>query len=181
MTSISINYIIQEDIDEEYFNKILNGCKSDKYDLSITFHDFSLQNKIKEYNKDSNIIVVSENYEDREDSQDIVLKNFTRYADSKMMTLVNDNVIFHNIDAIDFNIINDNPLIGFIYTDYNINGIRCFLKSHSPVSNFIAMPICFWRTSKLIENISDNTLATIYGGSLGIHIPKDICTIHKNE
>lgn len=183
MKNIKINYVVLNDISESKYEKLTEVCNSSKnHNVSINFYDFSLVKKIKNYKEKNNVSIIEESYEDYEKAQEIIINNFTSYANSSFVAILNDSTIIENIDIIDFESLYDVDMLGFVYTDYTIDGVRCFMKSHS-ANNKSAMPIVFWKKNKLIEHINgeENPLASIYGSSVGIHIPESICTIHTND
>lgn len=176
MKSISINYIIHKITDKESIDKIVEGCKSKKYKVEINLYDFSLGNQLQNYSNE-NVSIVQENYEDFEKAQSIILSKMINYIDSSIMCIAKESVVLKNLDSIDFNVIESNELNGLIYTDYSIDGIRCFLRSHYPNSN-IGVPLAFWNTEKIIKHIGqENILGLIFNTCIGIHIPEDLCDI----
>lgn len=182
MNNISINYALCKNVNQNIIDRITSLLKSEKYKVSINIYDFSLEKKAKEYVSGNQASVIEQDYEEYKDYQSIIVKNFTRYADASLVVILHENVFIHDLDSIDLTVINDNPLHGFIYTDYNMNGVRCFVKSHGPTFK-MGMPLVFWSKDKIIQYLSDdeNPLGVIYHSSIGIHIPKDICTVYPYE
>lgn len=186
MSSISINYIILNDAEEGSIQNIIDTCRFDNHSTSLVFNDFSLTKKTKDIvdrlNTDSNIVVNNYDYEDSEDSMTVVVKNFASYASSDIVTIVHADLVFNrkSISEIDFNILNEEN-IGFIYGDYSINHLRCYLRSHAAHVK-LSIPFVFWSTNKIIQHVSQESLLDyLFSKYMGVHIPHDLCTVSPDD
>lgn len=181
MKNISINYITKRNLQKDHIEKISNGCNSKKYKVDITLHDFSLSKKNKELINDKDIQIAEYDYEDFENAETNILKNIVQFVDSAFVAIVNDNVLINNIDRINFEEISKIDFLGLVYSDYSLNGTRCFLRSHRPDIK-IGLPLSFWCADKLIKHVSqEEKLAEIYSRYIGFHVPENICSIESNE
>lgn len=188
MKNIVINYKILKDISQDVLEKIVTGCYSQKYKIFLNLYDFSLSKNTAEYIKtinvadNINISYSSQNYEDIQESDNIILYNLIQHGDSLSFGIFADNLIFNQgaMDGMDFEALADETN-GFLYFDYNIKNIRCFLRSRS-VNVQINVPAIFWSTSKLIRHIPQKDKLNIVGNNYGsIHIPHSMCTIYPDE
>lgn len=186
MSNISINYLILSDLAEENIKNIIDSCSFDNHSTSLVFNDFSLNKKTKEIvdnlNIDSNIVVNNYDYEDSENSMIIVVKNFASYAASDAVTIVHEDLIFNkmSVSKIDFDILNEEN-IGFIYGDYSINNVRCYLRSHAAHVK-LSIPFVFWSTKKIVQHVSQESLLDyLFSKYMGIHIPHDLCTVSPDD
>ena len=68
MKRILIIYKVFQDLDQDYLQKIINGCKSKNHKVTINFHDFTLSKKIRsqidkvEFSELEAINISDENY-----------------------------------------------------------------------------------------------------------------------
>ena len=185
MNNISINYIILNSIEGDVLTRIVDSCKSKNNNVSLNFNDFSLdkntRNNLENINQDDvSVSVVDRDYEDSNNAMDIIVKGFVSYADSTIMSVVHENLIFEKelFDTIDFTILDK---YGFIYGDYSIDETRCYLRSHA-ASVKLSIPFVFWSTSKIVDNISqEQVLEHVFNNHMGFHIPKSLCTIVSND
>jgi hypothetical protein len=185
MKSILINYSIVREIDKEKIYEILNGCKSDKYKVYLNFYDFSLTKKIQHYVNDISddkikISVYERDYEDSKKFIQMITDDIIKYSDSIAYTALNDSVVLNDncLDSIEFEVFK-NGAYGFLYFDYSINGIRCFVKSRLEK---LTIPVIFFSLEYTIKNISsDNVIETLLKNSIGLHIPKSLCIIYPDN
>lgn len=187
MNSIAINYIIENPCDKQSVNKILDNCSSDKLKTYLNLFDFTLEKNLKSVLKDfknnnnRTINIFEENYEEKANANEIILNNSLQFADTTAMIILNDNTLFNKdcLHEIDFEMLN-NINTGFLYSDYIINNVRCFLLSHaSGVS--VGLPVIFWSTHKLIKHMSKDVFKTILSTYGGIHIPAPLFIINHDE
>lgn len=186
MSSISINYLVLSDIEEENIKNIIDSCDFDNHSISLVFNDFSLNKKTKaiveKLNIGADIRVNDYDYEDSKNSMNIVVKNFASYAASDFVTIVHQDLLFNKISVskIDFDILNEEN-IGFIYGDYSINNVRCYLRSHAAHVK-LSIPFVFWSTKKIVQHVSqENLLDYLFSKYTGIHIPHDLCTVSPDD
>lgn len=179
MHSIKINYIADESINKDRLEKILHYSPMKNYDLKIDIHDFSLEKgSIKNFvdqMKNKNITAFEYPFEDRQFIQKAVLKNisneFLVFANIKTNTVINTEII----DDIDFQEINKN--YAFVYTDYSIGKVRCYMQSHRAGAT-VNTPLILWNTEKVIEKKDEeDAFNSVYGNNIGLQIPKSACTI----
>lgn len=187
MNNIAINYIILNHIESDVLSRIVDSCRSTKYKVSLIFNDFSLDKNIakqlEDINKDNiNLSTINCDYEDSNNAMNIIVDGFVAYSDSTIVSMVHENLIFKSgiFDTLDLDILDT---YGFIYGDYDIQGIRCYLRSHA-ASIKLSIPFVFWSTKKLIESISlspKDALEYMFNNYMGFHIPKSLCTIISND
>jgi hypothetical protein len=185
MKSIVINYSIVREVDKEKIHEILNGCKSNKYKVYLNLYDFSLTKKIKNYVDDISddsikISVYERDYEDSEKFVQMITDDIIKYSNSIAYAALNDSIVLNDnsLDSIDFDIFK-NDIYGFLYFDYSINGIRCFVKSRMEK---LVMPVIFFSLGATIKNISsDNVIETLLKNTIGLHIPKSLCIIYPDN
>lgn len=181
MSNIVINYIIDQEIDADKINAILSSINIEQHNTEINVYDFSIDKKWKSIIDDSpslKINVQEHPYEQRDESSSMILESvkgkseITAFANLKNNVMLNSNVI----DSVDFDTLNNDD-IGFLYFDYKIGNIRCYLQSNKPGSK-TNTPIMFWSAKKSTEDhTSDNAYNHIYKKYMGLHIPKIGCTI----
>lgn len=180
MKKLSINYVTKNNLTKNQLNKIVEGSKSKKYNIDLVIHDFSLEKKNKDLINDT-IKIQEHDYEDFTDHESIILDSFSSYVDSHFVSIVKENVVLDNIDKMCFEKFPDTDLIGMIYGDYTLNGVKCFLRSHYSQLK-MGLPLAFWSTKRLIENISkENKLAILFSNYICIHIPENICYIQTDD
>lgn len=189
MTTIAINYVLSKNLTKEILERILSGCCSDKFEILLNFFDFSIDKKnkelINELSKKYSSIKISiydQDYENLKDANNMILKDCIRFAESTAMCILNDQFIINNIilDNIDFDILRE-EFNGFIYCDYTINDIRCFLTSHIAGIS-IGMPTMFLSTEKVLKHLSeDNIFSYLFSSYAGIHIPEVLFSVYPNE
>ena len=184
MKSIVVNYRITGDISEDRFYEIIDGCYSTKYKVILNLYDFSINKLAESYNlsNNPNVSYIKRDFEEIDNSEQIMLDNLIRYGDSLALCILPENNVLVKgcIDSIDFEWMDD-PSNGFIYFDYTINGIRCFLRSKGPNIQ-LNVPVLFWSMSKLIRHITDkDKFAIITNNYVGIHIAKNLCTVYQND
>lgn len=185
MKSIVINYSIVREVDKEKIDEIINGCKSEEYKVYLNFYDFSLTKKIKHYvdcidNEKIKTSVYQKDYEDSEKFVQMITDDIIKYSDSIAYTALNDSIILleNSLDSIDFEIFK-NDIYGFLYFDYSINGIRCFVKSRLEK---LTMPAVFFSLGATIKKISsDNVIETLLKNTIGLHIPKSLCIVYPDN
>lgn len=188
MSNIVINYIILKHIDDESLSRIINGCISNTHNMHLQFNDFSLEktisNQIKNINNDKIKIETFEyDYEDSSNATEIVLKNFTSYCSYDILSIVYDNLKFYpeSISGIDFKQLLENETYGFIYGDYDIGNIKCYLHSHAAGLK-LNLPFAFWSIKQMLKHLSEeNILEYMFSSYMGIHIPQSLCTVLPNE
>ena len=187
MKSIVLNYRIASDISEDRFGEILTGCYSSKYNVILNIYDFSITKNIESYLKrvletPIKISYIKRDFEEIENSEEIITENLIRYGDSLALCILPETNVLSNdcIDNIDFEWMDD-PINGFIYFDYTVNGIRCFLRSKGPNIQ-LNVPVLFWSMSKLIKHISDkDKFGIITNNYTGIHIARNLCTVYQDD
>ena len=188
MNSILINYKIVKSIDEERLKALVLGCISKNYNVILNIYDFSLTKNIQKYitgldlEKKIKISVIEKDYEDAENADKIILQNLIPFANTIATAILPEGIILNNLslDQIDFDKFK-NEIIGFLYFDYTLENIKCFMKSRSNGLQ-ISIPAIFWSTKKLLANISnENLLQNIASNSASIHLAKNLCTIYANE
>lgn len=185
MSNIVINYIILNSIKPNRLTSIIEACRSKQHNVSIVFNDFSLNKQVADQLKnyeldDIKVSVINRDYEDSQDAMSIVTKNFISYSDSDITSIVYENLEFEPkiFDAFDFEIFDN---YGFIYGDYSVQNIRCYLRSHASNTK-LSIPFVFWSTEKIIKNIEhEDVLEYLFNNYMGYHIPKSICTIISND
>lgn len=186
MKRILIIYKVFQDLEQDYLQKIINGCKSKNHKVTINFHDFTLSKKIRsqidkvEFSELEAINISDENYEDMENSDQIIVQNLIPYSDFDIVSiLVHDISLDGSIDEIDFTPLEDD-LIGSIYTDNYITKpfkSRMYCKSH-PLMN-TGIRCVFVNMSKLISAIGqDNPVGHVYSQHGSCHIPKALFTTY---
>lgn len=187
MSNIALNYIIINDVNKEFISKVAESCKSDLNSIVLSFSDFSLNKNVQkivnenDWN-DTRISVNNYDYEDSENAMNILAKKCIEYSTCDALAIVHQDLIFDNteLNKIDFSILNDESH-SFLYGDYNIDGIRCFLRSHS-ANVKLSIPFVFWSMQKLLSHMSEeNVLEYMFTNYMGLHIPQNICTIYRNE
>lgn len=189
MNIVSINYIVQNGMDDQKLAKIISGLSSSKYKVLLNLYDFSLSKNMKDMvsnlkidEEKIKIIVIDSDYEELENANKIIVKNFMQYVDSISIAILHDNLILHKdaLDRIEFARMKEEN-IGFTYPDYNIKDVRCYLRSHA--SNVqISTPAVFWSTDKILRHIAEqDILSTVYNSYIGVHIPESLCTAYPNE
>lgn len=190
MNNIVVNYKIIKDINISKFKDIISGCLSNKYKVYLNIYDFSLSKQIENYLKDINdlelsninISVSNYDYEDFSNADVIILSNLIRHGDSIAFGIFQDNLIFNtnSIDELNLDLLT-NEINGLIYFDYNVNNIRCFLRSR--IMNIkLNVPAVFWSTSKLIRNISElDKLNIVANNFAAIHVPNSFCKIFTDD
>jgi|SRR5210317_980108 hypothetical protein len=178
MHSIKINYIADENVNQHRLEKIFNDLYLKNYLLKIDVYDFSLVKNINKYIEtlnNKNIRVFEFGYEEHKDAQNVILKNIDK--DSLVFTSIKTNIVIDTkfIDELDFEKLNEN--YGFVYSDYSIREVRCYMQSHK-TGGIINTPMIFWNTKKIMENKNEsNVFNHVYGTSMGKHIPKISCKI----
>lgn len=188
MSNIAINYIILKHINDESLLNIINGCTSNIHNIHLQLNDFSLEKKVSEQIKNINndkiqIETFEYDYEDSSNATEIVLKNFTSYCSHNILSIVYDNLTFYPgvIDHIDFNQLIENEMNGFIYGDYDIGSIKCYLRSHAAGLK-LNIPFAFWSIKQIIKHLSEESiLEYVFSSYMGIHIPQSLCTVLPNE
>ena len=188
MSNIAINYIILKHTDSKYLSGIINGCTSNIHKIHLQLNDFSLEKKTSEQIKDMandklQIETFEYDYEDSNNATEIVLKHFTSYCSHDILSIVYDNLTFYPglIDNIDFNQLMKNEMNGFIYGDYDIGRIKCYLRSHAAGLK-LNIPFAFWSIEKILKHLSEeNILEYMFSSYMGIHIPQSLCTVLPNE
>lgn len=184
MSNILINYSILNNSTKENIEKIINGCYSKQHKITLNLYDFSLKKNVKkliteitndEYIK---INVINKDFEDSNKFLEIILDSIIQYGDCIVFTAINDNCILKKdaIDSIDYKRFEE-KIHGFTYFDYNVNNIRCYLKS---VAANISIPIIFFSTQVIIDNLSEgkNTISHVLKNSISHHISKNLCDIY---
>lgn len=187
MKSIVLNYRIANDISEDRFNEILTGCYSLNYNVLLNIYDFSICKKAESYLKKiqdetMRISYIKKDFEELDNSEQIITDGLIKYGDSLALCILSENNVLSKgcIDSIDFEGMN-NPTNGFIYFDYTINNIRCFLRSKGSGMQF-SVPVIFWSMSKLIKYISNkNKFDIITSNYTGIHVAKNLCTVYQDD
>jgi hypothetical protein len=187
MNSIIINYVLDSPYNHNSIEKLLQYCHSDNITIYLNFYDFTIDKKLSSILQDfkigdNTIVKIFENdYEEKSNINDIILSNLIQFSDSQLMTILHDDTIInqHAIDRINFEIFNDIN-IGFLYSDYIINNIRCFLLSHMSGIH-MNIPIIFWSMPKIIKHMSQDVFTTITSGYAGFHIPEPLFTIKSYE
>lgn len=182
MNSIVVNYRIAGDISKDRFREIIDGCYSTKYKVILNLYDFSISKIAESYHlsNNPNISYIKRDFEEIENSEQIMLDNLIKYGDALAFCILSENNVLNNLDSIDFEWL-QNPTNGFIYFDYNINSIRCFLRSKGPNIQ-LNVPVLFWSISKLIDHISDKDKFNIITNNYaGLHIAKNLCTVYQND
>lgn len=191
MQNIVINYKILGDIDYKLLSSIINGCVSKKYEVFLNLYDFSLSKRIKKqldeikFSLSENypkIEIYARDYEEREDADKIILQNLIQHGDSIAFVTIAENVVLqcYSLDKLDLEWLKEESS-GFIYTDYHINDIRCFMRSRA-MNVSLNIPVVFWSTSKLVRHFTDQDKLQIVGNNYAsIHIPKSLCTIYQYE
>jgi len=186
MNSILINYSLSKDINKNRLQTLLNGCQSDKYKVFLNIYDFSISKNVKEkldqVNIPKNIKISVENsdYENLENYIEIVSKTILQYSDSVSYCRLNETISLEpkSIDEIDFSVFDDGNY-GFLYFDYDINSIRCFIKSYGHNGS---VPAIFFSAKKTLEKLSNGKpITSILSESIGLHIPERLCTIYSND
>lgn len=188
MSNIAINYIILKSIDDKSLSDMINGCISNTHSIYLQLNDFSIEktisNQIKNITHDKIKVETFEyDYEDSSNATEIVLKNFTSYCSYDVLSIVYDNLKFYpdSIDNIDFNRLIENEKNGFIYGDYDIGNIKCYLRSHAAGLK-LNIPFAFWSIKKILKHLSEeNILEYMFSSYMGIHIPQSLCTVLPNE
>lgn len=187
MNSIAINYIIENKSDEQSINKILQNCRFDNLKIYLNLFDFTIEQNLKSILKntksDANVIVniFEESYEDKANANEIIINNIIQFSDTVAMVILNDKSVLNKdlLEDIDFEILNS-VNTGFLYSDYIMNDIRCFLLSHISGVN-LNLPIIFWSTSKLIKHMSKDVFKTVLATYAGIHIPSPLFIMNYDE
>jgi len=187
MNSIVVNYVLENPITSDNIRSIIDGCISKKYKIHLNFYDFrlnkNLQSIIDDIKVDKNTVIkiFEKDYEDKKDGTDIIINHCLQFSDSLSMIIFNSYSIINKgaLDQIDFSLFT-NKNLGFLYTDYTINKIRCYLLSHIGGIN-MNVPIIFWSMPKVIEHLSQDTLKNIASKSAGIHIPESFFSINNHE
>jgi hypothetical protein len=186
MQNIVINYKILNDIDDNLLLSIVNGCNSKKYKVFLNLYDFSLSKRIEsQLSQIKSLIeieILTRDYEERENADNIVLQNLIQHGDSIAFASISDNVVLnpYSIDELGLEWLKEESS-GFIYTDYNINDIKCFMRSRA-MNVSLNIPVVFWSTSKLVKHFTDQDKLQIVGNNYAsIHIPKSLCTIYQYE
>lgn len=185
MSNISINYIVLNSMESDILSRIVDSCRSKNNTVSLVFNDFSLDKNIEKQLKNINtdnvkVSTISRDYEDGTNAMSIIVKEFSTYVDSNIVSIVHENLIFEPgiFDSLNLDILDT---YGFIYGDYTIQGARCYLRSHA-ASIKLSIPFVFWSTSKLMDNISQtDVLEYLFNNYMGFHIPESLCTIIPNE
>lgn len=184
MSNILINYSIVKNSTKEHLEKIIDGCYSKEHKIIINFYDFSIKKNVKEILKEisSNeyikITAIDKDFEDVDKFLEITLENIIQHGDCTAFAAINENCILKKdaIDSMDFKKFEE-KIYGFTYFDYNVNNIRCYLKS---VTGNISVPIIFFSTRMVIDNLSEgkNTITHVLKNSISHHIPKNLCDIY---
>lgn len=191
MKHVLIIYKILSDLNKDYLQKIINGCKSKKHKVTINFHDFSLSKKIKsqiehvEFSSIEAINVFDENYEDIKKSDQVIVQKLIAYSDFDIASiLVHDIILDDAIDQIDFSVLNNDD-VSSIYVDNNIFrpfSTRLYSKSHPLMSTGVRC--LFIDMSRLISVLgNENPIEEIYNHYPSFHIPEALFTVNvlKNE
>lgn len=186
MNSIVINYKITNTLSPDNLEDIINGCRNIKnYKIILNLYDFSLRkNDISNIKDTDNLKVywIKKDYEELNNANDIILSEMIKYSDSVFVTILSNEIIINPeiFDTICFDSY-CNKNIGFLYFDYTVSNNRCFLRSQASGLN-IGIPVLFWSTKTLINYLSkDDILESVHKNSIGVHIPKNLCTININE
>lgn len=183
MPNILINYSIVKNDTKEHIESIIQGCSSKKNKIILNIYDFSLNKKVKDIiqriQKDDNIkiTVLDKDFEDADSFLKLVLSTIIQYGDCIAFTALNDNSILkkYAIDNIDLEKFEES-IYGFTYFDYNVNNIRCYLKS---IVGNISVPVIFFSTQKVINSLAeDDTIKHVLSHSISSHIPKSLCNIY---
>jgi hypothetical protein len=187
MSNIVLNYKVCKNIDEPIIEKIVNNSVSEKHKVFVNLYDFSPLKMVegiikKKFSGNKNISVFTKDFEDRNEADSIMLENLIQYGDSLAFGMMSESIILNKfaIDKIDFELLKED-INGFLYFDYCVNNVRCYLKSRSSeINNSI---ICvFWSTEKLIRFINDkDKMNTISNNFAGVHIPKNLCTAYTDN
>jgi hypothetical protein len=130
----------------------------------------------------TSIKYIPEFYESIPNADNIVLSNLIRHGDSTAFCILPENVtLFRNaLDEIDFSWLNED-LNGFIYCDFHLNNIRCYVRSRA-MGTQLNLPIVFWSTDKLVRHLGEENKLNIVGNNYAsLHIPKSVCTVFQDE
>lgn len=196
MKNILIAYKIFSDISQEYMQKLVDGCKSSNHKVTILFHDFTIDKKIKTYVENiefsnlEKINIINEEHIDATDEQSVdiidsdifIIQKLLPYSNFDIVSIVTHDIIFDGaIDKIDFSVFDDNPLLGSAYCDYVIDHpfkTRIYSKSHPLMS--AGVRVLFVSMGKLIETYSavqENHIGYLYNHLPSCHIPNSLFTI----
>jgi hypothetical protein len=180
MSNIVINYVIDKDIDDDQVKSMFNNIYLKNHNLEIYVYDFSIDKKLKQILDSlviNNLKLTEYPYEQHDEADDIIIDNMKNSSNFVAFTNLKNNIVINNetIDSIDFDILQDDQF-GFLYLDYYIGNIRCYMQSNKPGSK-INTPIIFWSTEKAIKTKGKNVYNTLYRSYMGIHAPKSGCTV----
>lgn len=189
MKHVLIIYKILSDIDQDHLQKIINGCKSKKHNVTINLYDFTLSKKIKsqiqniEFSDLVSINVSDENYEDIEKSDQVIVQKLIAYSHFDIVSiLVHDVLLDNTIDQIDFSILEDDD-VASIYPDSNICtpfNTRVYGRSH-PLMN-VGIRCLFVNMSKLLSVLgNENPIGAIYNHYPSCHFPEALFTTNALE
>lgn len=191
MKHVLIIYKIFSDLNQDYLQKIINGCKSKKHNVTINFHDFTLSKKIRsqienvEFSDLEAINISDENYEDIEKSDQIIVQKLISYSHFDVVSiLVHDILLDNAIDQIDFSVF-ENSDVASIYPDNNICtpfSTRVYGRSH-PLMN-AGVRCLFVDMSKLFSVLgNEHPVGEIYNRYPSCHFPEALFTANalKNE
>jgi hypothetical protein len=164
--------------------KIVDNSFSKKHNVFLNLYDFSVSKNIqkiieKNFSDQKNISVFEKDFEDKNEADNIMFENLIQHADSLAFGMMSESTILNEsaIDQIDFDLLKDD-INGFLFFDYSVNNIRCYLRSRSSLVNNNIFCL-FWSTEKLIKFINDkDKINTISSNFAGVHIPKDLCTLY---
>lgn len=182
---ILVNLSITNDITESIAKEIIEGCRSLKHKVYLNIYDFSLNKIAKKYteenqNENLKISVQERDYEESNEYVKIAIQDIIKYADCQSACFLNDSVSLlpQSIDRVNFDIFKDENC-GFIYFDYTIGNIRCFLRSSG---NNGAVPFIFFSMKKIIENLSkEEPIQDIFSNTISLHIPESLGKVYPND
>ena len=187
MKPIVVNYSIAKEIDVERLQEIANGCQSSNHTVRLNLYDFSISKKILSQiesvkaPENVKISAINKDYEELSDYVKIAIQDLIKHMDAQSNCFLNESVVLvpNAVDDIDFNLFNTDENYGFLYFDYEIEGLRCFIKS---TGNKGAIPAIFFSTKKTMENISkEDPIKSIFTSTISLHIPKSLCKVYANN
>lgn len=184
MSNIVLNYKICKNIDASIIEKIVNNSVSEKHKVFINIYDFSPLKGVediikKKFSDNKNISVFKKDFEDKNEADNIMLENLIQYGDSLAFGMMSESTILNKfaIDKINFDLLKED-INGFLYFDYCVNNVRCYLRSRTSVINNSILCV-FWSTEKLIKFINEKDKMNIVSNNFaGVHIAKNLCTVY---
>ena len=191
MNKILINYAITSEIDLDYLNVILDGCRSKNNEVNVKLFVFSDKNTVGEEIAQANdediatITVLDHTADELSEFPSLSRKNIIEYTTHQVACSLQENIVIkpYALDEINFFLFKEDSQCGVIYSDYDVvteggDGLRTFLKG-PPIKTQMPIPCIFFNTEKVMSFLGqDSPELHTFQQSVAIHIPKSLFAAH---